>query len=464
MHYSSGDVFKGLLLTCLLCALGGPQTRGDDPTGPWRLRDRIIVDREAWGWNWSSWDQEKIVTFGDYQYTVYWDADKVLVLVRRNLRGGGFQRLRLAKFTLTNNDRHRNTCLGVSPADGRLHLSWDHHNDPLRYSKSRAGFLTEPPVKISASDIEPAQPMLADRKLESRVTYPRFLTDRKGHLLLIYRVGASGNGHHYLHRYDPKQAKWFRLGMAFSARGLYAPWNNSKSRCAYFHDLLFDRRNRLHVTWVYRETGASWASNHDLHYAYSDDGGLTWHSNAREKIADLAAGDPIELADPGIVVCKIPVYSWLMNAGCMALDSKDRPHVVMFRLPTRYHPEKLKHSPPADIRGRICFYHYWRDGDGTWHVGGPVDPHGSLTKRPDVVFDRRDTLHFFYTTKQGFRCMTSAADDRWGNWSSHLMTSPEWAANDATKHDRIRWREKSILSLTARLEPKGFAILDFVLE
>jgi len=464
MKPRSDGVLARSLLACILCSLGLCHVASGDQDGPWRLQKKITVDDEAWGWNWASWDQEKIATFGHYQYTVYWDADKVLVLVRRDLRDNGCQVLRLPAFRLTNNDAHRNTCLGVSAADGRLHLSWDHHNDPLRYTKSRAGFLTRPPNRMDVADIEPAQPMLAEAKMETRVTYPRFLMDRQGNLFCFYRVGGSGNGNNYLQRYDANEAKWTRLGMVFSSRGTYTPWKSSKSRCAYLHDILFDRRNRLHATWVYREVAASWASNHDLHYAYSDDRGLTWHNNAGKKIADLSAGDPIELNDRGLVVHKIPVYSWLMNAACMALDSRNRPHVVTFKSPVLHQPEKLKHNPPGGIRKGLCFYHFWRDDDGTWRGGDPIDPRGSLTKRPDVVFDEQDTLYFFYPTKQGFRCMVSQVRDKWGTWSSHQMTGPDLTSNDATKHDRVRWRDEGMLSFTAQTQPTGFAILDFAMK
>ena len=50
-----------------------------------------------------------------------------------------------------------------------------------------------------------------------------------------------------------------------------------------------------------RGPSATWASNHDLHYAYSDDGGVSWCNNAGHTIADLRQGNLIELDDPGIV-------------------------------------------------------------------------------------------------------------------------------------------------------------------
>ncbi|MBN2295549.1 MAG: BNR repeat-containing protein [Pirellulales bacterium] len=420
------------------------------------------MDKTAWSWNWSSWDQEKIATFGDFQYAVYWDADQIMVLVRRDLRNNAIQTLRLKQCTLKNNDGHRNTCLGISAADGRLHLSWDHHCDQLRYTRSRPGFLSKPPVKIRAEDIESPQPMLSDPALESKVTYPRFIMNSQGKLFCTYRIGGSGNGDNVLNSYDPATATWRRLGMIFSRKGTYGPWENSTSRCAYLHDLLFDKRNRLHATWVYRETGKTWASNHDLHYAYSDDGGLTWYNNVGEKIADLPAGDPIALNDPGIVVVKIPVYSWLINAACMALDLKNRPHVVMFKSTSPHRPVKLEHSPPKDVREAQVFVHYWRDDDGTWRGGEPIEP-GAPTQRPDIVFDKRNSMYFYWPTSEGFRCLQASAEDSWRKWTGYSLTSPAFIGRDASKHDRTRWREKGILSFTAKPESGGFAILDFTL-
>ncbi len=137
-----GLVFSWAASACLVLGAEAPS--------PWRVTQTAVVDAEAWRWNWASWDQDKIATAGDFQYTVFWDADGVFVLARRDLRNNRVQTLRLPDFKLSNDDAHRNTCLGISPQDGRLHLSWDHHNDPLRYARSRAGFLTNPPPQISA--------------------------------------------------------------------------------------------------------------------------------------------------------------------------------------------------------------------------------------------------------------------------------------------------------------------------
>jgi len=139
--------------------------------------DRVVlVDSDVWPYfNRASFDQDKIVSHGDYQYSMYWACDEVLVLVRRDLRTHAIQKLRFQDYHLTINprDSHRNTVVGISPADGRLHMSWDHHNNDLRYAKSKAGFLTEPPNEMLLDDFEPAQMLTSEAP--QRVTYPLLL-------------------------------------------------------------------------------------------------------------------------------------------------------------------------------------------------------------------------------------------------------------------------------------------------
>jgi hypothetical protein len=435
---------------------------------PWQITGRIPLAENTWRWNWSSWDQEKIVSFGDYQYTVFWNAEGQFVLARRDLRDDRVQQVVLREFTLSADDGHRNTCLGISPADGRLHLSWDHHNNPLNYAKSRKGLIADPPERITADDIEPRQRVSSDPSLTSRTTYPRFINDPQGTLYLFYRQGGSGNGDNYLFRYDAEKADWHLVGQIFSRRGTYGPWGNSTSRNAYFHDLLFDADGRLHATWVYREKSATWASNHDLHYASSDDGGRTWHNNAGEKIADMAEGDPIELDDPGIVVRRIPVFSWMMNAGCMALDSQGRPHVITYKLPEPRKPKKLQHNPPPEIHRHLHFVHYWRNERGQWLGGEPIEPLGGPgnVARGDIVFGPDDTLYFFcrHRKQGGMACLEAEATGGWKQWRGYALTPSGVASTDATKHDRRRWQQQGVLSLTARLPEAGFGIVELKLE
>ncbi|MFO7904134.1 MAG: BNR repeat-containing protein, partial [Pirellulaceae bacterium] len=366
----------GTVLVCLAVSVAAAATADKQPLQHQRT---VLVDRDTWPpFNMASFDQGKLLSVNGFQYTLYWDRDKTLVLARRNLSDDTLELVRFENHTLTINPRdgHRNTVVGISPADGRLHLSWDHHNNPLRYTKSRRGMITDPPARLTPAHFESAQPLLPDDDLESRVTYPRFLNDEDGALYFIYRQGGSGRGDNYIHRYQAGSGTWQRMGTTglFSRHGTYPAWENSTSRNAYLNDVLFDGRNRLHATWTYREAGRTWASNHDLHYAYSDDGGQTWRNNEGKQIADLADGDSIELADPGIVAREIPVFSWLMNQTTMVLDSRNRPHVITFHLPEPFRPEQLEHNPPSEVYANLRMHHYWRDDDGRWQGGNTGVP------------------------------------------------------------------------------------------
>lgn len=457
-----------LLLLSLGCKL--PLTSSDvREVAPIRS---MLVDSDAWpAFNWAAFDQDKVISYNNFQYTAYWDADKVLVVTRRNLRDHSVQTLRLEQYHLTinPNDRHRNIVLGISPGDGRLHLSWDHHANDLRYTKTREDFLKHPPARMTLQDFEPAQP-LADGAPQ-RVTYPRFLNDNDGRLFMMYRSGGSGNGRTVVARYDSGSGRWaVSSGFLFGSEGTYAPWDSSNSRNAYLNEVLFDKQNRMHVSWTYRETGRSWASNHDLHYAYSDDYGLTWMNNAGEQIADLAQGNAIVLDDTGIVVREIPVYSWLMNNCAMVLDSKDQPHLVHYQLAGTYIPDKLEHNPPDSIRAQMQFFHYWRDTDGSWHTNGPLAlPAGLTITRPDLMVSPNDDVLITWASNRGFRSLVAKAGQKWEDWQLVKLTGPEYSSNNACKHDRRLLRESGIYSFTA--DPSGldenrsgYAILDFSLK
>ncbi len=426
----------------------------------------MAVDDSAWPrFNMASFDQDKILTFGGFQYTLYWDEDKSLHLVRRDLDGDAIQTLALPyELTIDPNDGHRNTVVGYSPGDGRLHISWDHHCNPLRYTRSRAGFLTSPPATLHVDDFEPAQPLMPDDELESRVTYPRFLNSGDGALFFIYRQGGSGNGDTYVHCYDSDAGTWTRMGTTplFSRRGSYPAWEDSPTRNAYMNDILFDANGRLHVTWTYREASRTWASNHDVHYAYSDDGGITWHNNAGAQVADLKGGDPIELADPGLVVQSVPVYSWMMNQTTMVLDSSNQPHVITFKLPEPRVPEVVKHSPPGEWGPDFSMYHYWRDDSGAWHDSGPI---AAMSVRPGVIFDSRDTMIVYYRQAGRLRCHTARATSDWSDWTTDDLTIDEASVVSAGKPDRLRAVRDNVLSFAVATNEgdgaRGFSIIDF---
>jgi len=475
VNVGSGAVLSGFGTIGRQVTVSGTLAPGEFQYGsPQSCRHEVPADDQIWRFvNWASFDQDKVVSFGNYQYAVYWDDDRVLAVVRRNLSTDEVQQVRLTDYVLADGldedqqrNGHRNTVIGLSPGDGRLHLAWDHHVNDLNYTRSRKDLITDPPETMTADDFEAKQPISA---APQPVTYPSFINDHEDELMFFYRKGGSGLGDIVFLEYNTTSGEWELIAETlFDSGGIYPEWDDSDSRNAYTHDILFDGTGRLHVTWVWRETSATWASNHDLNYAYSDDRGRTWKNNAGEVIADVTKGEKISIDSPGIIVWDIPVYSWLMNQCGMTLDSENNPHVATYHMEEVLVTEEVQHDPPSGEMWRLNYYHYWRDGDGVWHRSDPL-PKPLSARRPVIVAAPDDTIIIYFRTSDGIMAHTASAENNWTDWRTVQLTGPEHTYLDASKPDRRRLKEANTLSFT--VDPKGlvdgergFSFLDFPIE
>lgn len=461
-----------LVLGLLLLVGSGPAAAEGDgqPREVERLEleQSVAVEDDTHQFNSNAFDQHKIVTFGDHQYTLYWAGDRHLKLARRDLRTDDVDTLELPDTISRPNDPHNNTVVGVSGDDGRLHLSYDHHGAQLRYRYSRAGFLTDPPEQMTLADFSPRSPLVPDEpELEERVTYPRFFNHPDGTLYFEYRNGGSGNGDRLLHRHDAATNTWERLGALLQRSGTYPEWNDSTSRNAYPHDYVFGEDGRLHVTWTWRETPA-WPSNHGVNYAYSDDGGVTWHNNAGAHVADLSADDPIQLADDTEVV-EAPVNSWFMNTGAMTLDLDGQPHIITYR------STKVSEDPSARD---LHYIHYWRTSDGRWHERFVDDtsvdpepwaarPHPEPLRRGDLFFDDAGNLHAYFPVAGRIYAGVARAHTGWADWRIYKIgDGPLPPLEHGPKHDRARWERDGVISMAhSEVTEDGyrFVIEDYLL-
>jgi hypothetical protein len=431
--------------------------------------ETVVVDAAAHDWNNAPWDQQKVVTYGDYQYVPYWDADHHLVLARRHIETGTVQTLAFEHTLSRPGDPHNNTAVGISAGDGRLHLSFDHHNQPLNYLRSRAGFLDSPPAELSTDQFGTVGGIDADAP-QSSVTYPRFFTDSEGELYLCYRQGYASNGDSHLLRYDADAGQWTSVGRVFASEGTYGGCLGAfESRNAYLHDLVFDEDDRLHATWTYRESGG-YNTNHDLHYAYSDDGGTTWHNNDGTQIADLEADDPIRVDDPGIVAVEVPQNYWFVNQGTMALDAAGQPHVFTHQSTNQTSDHASSDDPVAAANRH--YVHYWRTPDGTWNrqfvddTTVDIDDYVGL-KRGDLVFDDEDNLHA-YTVMDGtiFAATASRASD-WTDWRIYRLVDGYGGGGGGWKLDERRWERDGVLSVPVTRptdDGRQFVLQEFRLE
>jgi hypothetical protein len=245
--------------------------------------------------------KNSLVTSNDTQFVAFYNADKYLMLGKRKQNTDQWI---IAKTQYMGNtaDAHNSISM-VTDGAGYLHVAWDHHNSRLRYCRS---------TRPGALELTTEMPMTGIEEL--RVTYPEFHKLPNGDLLFLYRNGESGKGNLVMNRYNVKQKKWESVQHDLI--------DGEGARNAYWQAFV-DGKGTVHISWVWRES-ADVASNHDLCYARSEDGGKTW-SNSSGKNYQL----PIT-ASTAEYACKIPQRSELINQTSMTTDAKGNPYIASY--------------------------------------------------------------------------------------------------------------------------------------
>lgn len=286
-----------LLMTIIYtgCAL----TKSNKVTNP-----RLITVSNGWAKNsvnTTIFRHNSLVTYKDTQYIVYYDAQQNVVLGKRKIGSDTWQ-IHITKYKGNAMDAHRSISIMIDGA-GYLHVSWDHHGNVLRYCRS---------VKPGSLELTDKMPMTGIK--EQHVTYPEFYRLPNGNLLFFYRDGGSGNGNLMLNGYDIKTQKWTQVQNGFI--------DGEGQRNAYWQ-VAIDKQGIIHLSFVWRETGDV-ATNHDMCYARSGDGGMTWEKSTGEKYILPITRASAEYA------CRIPEKSELINSTSMVADDNGRPYIVTY--------------------------------------------------------------------------------------------------------------------------------------
>ncbi|MGC4104276.1 BNR repeat-containing protein [Ferruginibacter sp.] len=245
--------------------------------------------------------KNSLCTYKNTQYISFYNKEGWVVLGKRKL-GTTKWELNTTAFKGDVNDAHRSISIIVD-GEGYLHCSWNHHGNKLHYSKSIAPGSLQMSGEVSMAGIA-----------ETDVTYPEFYLLPNGNLLFLYRDGQSGQGNLVINRYDTRMKKWEQLHSNLI--------DGEKQRNAYWQACV-DTKGILHVSWVWRES-PDVASNHDLCYARSTDGGVTWENSKEEKY-----NLPIN-ATTAEYVCRIPQKSELINQTSMYADEDGNPFIATY--------------------------------------------------------------------------------------------------------------------------------------
>jgi hypothetical protein len=406
------------------------------------------------GFAWSStsvnatiFRKNSVISFENYQFVAYYDSTANVVLARRK-HGSDQWGICQTQYKGNVNDAH-NVISIMTDGDGYLHMSWDHHNNPLNYCRS---------VEPEGLKMGEMEPMVGE--LENVVSYPEFYHLANGDLLFAYRDGGSGNGNLVLNRYNLKSSKWDRLQSNLI--------DGQGQRNAYWQ-IFTDKAGTIHISWVWRET-PDVKSNHDMCYARSKDGGLNWENSKGE-----AYKLPIN-AETAEIVCHIPQNSNLINQTSMTADSDGNPFIATY----------YKSRDDSCTQFHIVYVENgkWKSTDAShrtldFELGG-VGSRSIPVSRPQILLkekSREKTLYIIYRDEEaGNNVILSSANvvDKMV-WKSKII-SPYPVERWEPSFDTELWRNKQKLQLyfqkvgqgqgetSVGKEPHMVGVLDVSLE
>lgn len=290
------NLFKHLLICALIC--------GCKPVNA--QVNTVKISTIGLGWannsvNTVIFRKNSLVTFKDEQYAAYYNNEQYIVLAKRKSGTVKWQ-IKLTPYKGDATDAHKDISIMVDGA-GYLHMAWGLHNQPLNYVTG---------IKPGSLTLSAPKPMTGID--ENRVSYPEFYRLPKGDLLFLYRDGASGNGNLVLNKYSVATQKWVNIQNKLI--------DGEGKRNAYWQ-MAIDAKGTIHLSWVWRES-PDVSSNHDMCYARSKDGGLTWEKSIGERY-DL----PITAATAEYA-CTIPQKSELINQTSMFIDENGTPFIATY--------------------------------------------------------------------------------------------------------------------------------------
>ncbi|MFE0514697.1 BNR repeat-containing protein [Streptomyces sp. NPDC058964] len=376
--------------------------RGTDPgpsvtrTGTTTLDSRAVYFVSYDGLvNNNSFQKNGLLTHRGHQYAAWYTATRDAVIARRAVGASTWSTVTLA-HRLKADDSHNVISMGVSGADGRLHITMDSHSDGFFYVKSVAGLLDAPAsTPWTPSVFGAVRTTLDGLVLTPRFTYPQFVATPEGRLQLSYRAGTSGDGRNALAEYDG--SAWTELGEWTGSTGTYtSPHGSSTARNMYLHGIDYDVDGRLHAFFTWRERSAAVTgsgggiTNHDTGYVCSTDRGRTWRNDAGTLVGTTGTTGTVTVTDAGLVVDPLGPDHCLMNQESQATDSAGLPHAIISHVPVRFGRRTTDYVSDRTANGRA--FHLRKDSAGTWRKTEIPVPLNS-SQRTGLVLDRYDNAY-----------------------------------------------------------------------
>jgi hypothetical protein len=399
----------------------------------------------------ASYQQSAILSFAGYQYAAWYTASRDAVVARRRLPAGAWE-IAILPHRLSTNDSHNSISLGISPADGRLHVAMDTHDSTVFYIKSEAGLVSAPATRTWAAARFGAVQRTLDGVELGAITYPRFIVTPEQRLQLSYRTGRSGNGTMELAEYS---GSWRTLGKWSSATGGYTLHGaTSTARNLYLHGITYGPAGRLHASFTWREDNTAvlcntgGLANHDTGYVFSDDRGRTWRNNAGQQVAATGSGTQVGVSSPGLVIDPLSVDHGLINQESLAIDSTDTPHVIISYVPGRFTQCVSNFVAQRRSSGRV--FHLTRNAQGQWRkIEIPIAL--NAFGRSQIVLDSADNA---YVVLPFGRIVTASQASGWTDWTLRFDAATLGAFGEVVI-DRSRVASDGVLSILYQRSSSG---------
>jgi hypothetical protein len=450
-----------ILLACILAIASSTNGQADIKvmkTGEGVVDAEALTIEGRYGQaiNGKAFQQNALLSFGGYQYICWYNAKRRVCLGRRKLPKGDWEVLQFTDYHYGNNDAHNTISLGICPADGTIHLSFDHHGHPLNYRVSRKGLATQP----GKTQWEPELfgPVLHELRKghPMRVTYPRFIITPDDKLQFFYRDGSTTR---VIHTYNPEAGTWSGPRPIVAGNG----YTN--------YHIRYGKDGRLQLLWHWRGTG-------QLCYLYTSDQGKTWQNNSGNTVLtadDAKSLNKSDMKNVSVINAKQATHIML---GGQYIDSKGRAHEIVWHIPDDVKPRKHQHNWEVWGRDQARYHHYWRDIKGGWHRNMLPSPVGNRAK---ILLDAHDNAYAIFilnkTEKWKWQITfthgelviaTASAESRWTDWRV-IHREPGPFLNEV-HFDDTRWESDGVLSVFAQDSPEKphlptpLRVLDFQID
>lgn len=356
-----------------------------------------------------------ITSYKTYQYVAFYDDSANIILAKRQFASTEWE-IYKTQYNGNVNDAHNSISI-IFDGDGYLHMSWDHHGNPLNYCRSKFSGRLELTDKMTMTD-----------SVEQNVTYPEFDLLLLGNLVFLYRDGTSGKGNLAMNFYDIQSKTWTKLHNNLI--------DGEGQRNAYWQTTVSED-GTIHLSWVWRE---SWdvATNHDICYAKSTNEGKSWLNSRGEKYVLPITAETAEYA------IRIPQGNELINQTSMYTDSGDHPYIATYWKPegsqipqfhlvyydgTRWNSKQISNRKTA----------FSLSGGGTKRI--PIS-------RPLILMDKNDTVYIIYRdAERGNLVSVAKCDDLENNiWTTSDLTSFPVGQWEPT-YDSELWKSENKLNL-----------------